>query len=41
MIEDELDKKIRIIQAKEIADTSSSVSYSNIVNKILKNNIKK
>jgi len=41
LIEDELDKKIRIIQAKEIVGTSSSVSYSNIVNKILKNNLKK
>jgi predicted transcriptional regulator len=41
MIEDELDKKLRSIQAKTIQSTSSSVSYSSIINKILKNNIKK
>jgi hypothetical protein len=41
MIEDELDKKIRSIQAKEIQSTSTSVSYSHTINKILKNNLKK
>lgn len=41
MIEDELDKKIRLIQAKTIQSTASSASYSSIINKILKNNIKK
>jgi len=41
MIEDDLDKKLRSIQAKEILSTSSSVSYSSTINKILKNNLKK
>jgi hypothetical protein len=41
MIEDELDKKLRSIQAKEIQSTSSTVSYSSTINKILKNNLKK
>ncbi len=41
MIEDEVDKKLRTIQAKTIQSTSSSVSYSSIINKILKTNLKK
>jgi len=41
MIDDEVDKKIRSIQANEIKNTSSSVSYSGTINKILKNNLKK
>jgi predicted transcriptional regulator len=41
MIDDEVDKKLRIIQAKEIQSTSSSVSYSGTINKVLKNNLKK
>ena len=41
MIEDEIDKKLRSIQAKEIQLTSSSISYSQTINKILKNNLKK
>ena len=41
VIEDEVDKKLRMIQAKEIQKTSSAVSYSGIINKILKNNLKK
>ena len=41
IIEDEVDKKIRMIQAKEIQNTSSSVSYSGTINKVLKNNLKK
>ena len=41
MIEDGLDKKLRMIQAKTIQNTSSSVSYSSIINKILKTNLKK
>lgn len=41
MIEDELDKKIRLIQANEIKNTTSSVSYSGTINKILKTNLKK
>jgi len=41
MIEDELDKKLRLIQAKTIQSTNSSVSFSSVINKILKNNLKK
>jgi len=41
MIEDEVDKKIRSIQANEIKNTNSSVSYSSTINKILKTNLKK
>ena len=41
MIDDEVDKKLRTIQAKEIQNTSSSVSYSGTINKVLKNNLKK
>jgi len=41
IIEDKVDKKIRMIQAKEIQSTSSSVSYSGTINKVLKNNLKK
>ncbi len=41
MIEDELDKKLRIIQAKAIQNTKSSVSYSSVINQVVKNNLKK
>jgi len=41
MIDDEVDKKLRIIQANEIRNTTSSVSYSETINKVLKNNLKK
>jgi predicted transcriptional regulator len=41
VIDDEVDKKLRAIQAKEIQSTSSAVSYSGTINKILKNNLKK
>ena len=41
MIEDEVDKKLRLIQAKEILSTNRSVSYSHTINKVLKNNLKK
>jgi hypothetical protein len=41
MIDDEVDKKIRTIQAKEIQYTCSSISYSETINKLLKNNLKK
>lgn len=41
MIDDEVDKKLRTIQAKEIQSTTRSVSYSETINKVLKNNLKK
>ena len=36
MIDDDLDKKIRTLQAKMIQNTSSSVSYSKVINEMLK-----
>ena len=41
MIEDEVDKKLRILQAKEIQISSRSVSFSETINKILKSNLSK
>jgi hypothetical protein len=41
MLDDDLDKKIRMIQAKEIQNTTSSVSFSETINKVLRNNLKK
>jgi len=40
MIEDDLDRKLRVIQAKTIQSTSSSVSYSKIVNETLRKQLK-
>ena len=41
MLDADLDKKVRVIQAKEIQNTSSSVSYSTIINEILRDKLKK
>ena len=41
MIDDDLDKKLRMIQAKMIQTTSESVSYSKVINEMLKKGIKK
>ena len=40
MIDDDLDKKLRLIQAKEITNTSSSISYSQVVNDMLRKQLK-
>ena len=40
MIEDELIKKIRLRQAKKIRETSSTVSFSSIINEMLKDYLK-
>jgi hypothetical protein len=40
MIDDELVKKIRIRQAKKIKETSSTVSFSSIINEMLKDCMK-
>ena len=40
MIEDDLDKMIRVIQAKAIRSTNSSVSYSKVINETLRKKIK-
>ncbi len=40
MIEDDLDKKLRVIQAKAIQSTNSSVSFSKVINEILRKKLK-
>jgi len=37
----EVDKKIRELQAKAIRSTSSSVSFSKVINDLLRNSLKK
>ena len=41
MIDNDLDKKIRMIQAKKIKDTNKIVSFSEIINETLRKNLKK
>ena len=41
MIDDDLDKKIRVIQANLIQKTSSSVSFSQTLNNQLRKKLKK
>lgn len=41
MLDDDLDKKLRQLQAKMIQETTSSVSFSNVLNETLKKSIKK
>ena len=41
MIDSDLDKKIRLVQAKMIQKEKKSVSYSHVVNLLLQNAIKK
>ncbi len=40
MIDDELDKKIRLLQAKAIQSTGRSISYSSIINDLLRKKLK-
>jgi hypothetical protein len=40
MINDDLDKKLRLIQAKAIQSTTSSVIYSKIINETLRKKLK-
>ena len=40
MIDEDLDKKIRLLQAKMIQRTSSSTSYSSVINDVLKKRLK-
>ena len=40
MIDDDLDRKLRLLQAKEIQSTTSSVSYSRIINQTLQKKLK-
>jgi hypothetical protein len=41
MVNEDVDKKLRQIQAKLIQESSSSVSYSKVLNEILRKNLKK
>ena len=40
MIDDDLDKKVRLLQAKTIRSTNNSVSFSGTVNEILRKHLK-
>lgn len=40
MIDEEIDKKLRLLQAKEISRTSSSKSYSGVLNEVLRKQLK-
>lgn len=41
MLDEDLDKKLRSIQAKAIQNTISSVSFSTVLNETLRNSLKK
>ncbi len=41
MIDDELVKKLRDMQAKQIKESSRSVSFSNVLNQVVEKGLKK
>jgi hypothetical protein len=41
MLDSDLDKKMRLLQAKKIQTTTSSVSFSNVLNQVLRDSLKK
>jgi len=41
MIDDDLDRKLRLKQAQQIKKSKKSVSYSRVVNQILRENLGK
>ncbi len=41
MIDDDLDKKLRLLQAKMITETQATVSFSKVVGIILRKGLKK
>lgn len=41
MVDDDVDKKVRIIQARKITNTNASVSYSKVINELLQSSLKK
>jgi hypothetical protein len=41
MLDNDLDKKMRLMQAKMIQNTTSSVSFSNVLNTVLRDSLKK
>ncbi len=40
MLDDDLNKKLHLIQAKAIQNTTSSVSFSSVINQIVRKQIK-
>jgi hypothetical protein len=40
MIDDDLDKKLRMLQAKEVTKTAKSVSFSQIINDTIRKSVK-
>jgi len=40
MIDDDLDRKLRLIQAKQITRTSESISYSRVINEAIRKQLK-
>lgn len=40
MIDDDLDKKLRLLQSKLIAKSSSSISYSKVINDLIRKDFK-
>ena len=40
MLDEDLDKKLRLVQAKLIQSTTSSVSFSEVINETLRKNLK-
>jgi hypothetical protein len=40
MIDEDIDKKLRLIQAKQITKTSSSVSFSQVINEAIRKQLK-
>ena len=41
MLDNDLVKKIRLIQSKELRELNKSVSFSQVINRILENGLKK
>ncbi len=40
MIDEDIDKKLHLIQAKQITKTSSAISYSKVLNEALRRQLK-
>jgi len=40
MIDDDIDKKLRLIQARQISKTSKSISFSRVVNEAIRGQLK-
>lgn len=41
MLDDDLVKKIRAIQSKQLREQNQSISFSNVINQVLKEGLKK